>query len=352
MTLHADAALGKIREESLEEAARAASSEAVDAVRLKYLGRKDGLLTKLLQTLPSLPPDKRKDLGRLANEAKRSLEEALEIKTKALEGDKLARSLSQGGDDLTLPATPLMRGGLHPLTKVQDEIVAVFQRLGFNVAEGPEVETDFHNFTALNHPPDHPARDAHDTFYLKFHKDEAGLPLLLRTHTSPVQIRYLKTHKPPVYIVAPGRVFRHEAVDATHSYVFHQVEGLAVDDGISLADLKGALTLFARELFGSAARVRFRPSFFPFVEPGLEVDISCSFCGEKGCRLCKNSGWVEMLGAGLVHPNVLRGVGLDPDKVSGYAFGIGVERVAMFKYGVDDMRLFFENDLRFLKSLS
>jgi phenylalanyl-tRNA synthetase alpha chain len=343
--------LNKIREESLDEAARAASAEAVEAVRLKYLGRKDGLLTKLLQTLPSLPPEKRKDVGRLANEAKRALEEALESKTKFLEGEKLARSLSQRAEDLTLPGTPLARGGLHPLTKVQDEIVGVFQRLGFNVAEGPEVETDFHNFTALNHPPDHPARDAHDTFYLKSHKDEAGLPLLLRTHTSPVQIRYMKTHKPPLYIVVPGRVFRHEAVDATHSFVFHQVEGLAVDAGISLADLKGALTLFARELFGAAARVRFRPSYFPFVEPGLEVDISCSFCGEKGCRLCKNSGWVEMLGAGLVHPNVLRGVGLDPEKVSGYAFGIGVERVAMFKYGVDDMRLFFENDLRFLRSL-
>jgi phenylalanyl-tRNA synthetase alpha chain len=344
--------LNKIRSESLDEAARAASAEAVEAVRLKYLGRKDGLFTKLLQTLPSLAPAERKDVGRLANEAKRALEEALEGKTKFLEGEKLARTLSQGAEDLTLPGTPLARGGLHPLTKVQDEIVAIFQRLGFNVAEGPEVETDFHNFTALNHPPDHPARDAHDTFYLKSHKDETGLPFLLRTHTSPVQIRYMKTHKPPLSIVVPGRVFRHEAVDATHSYVFHQVEGLAVDEGISLADLKGALTLFARELFGAAARVRFRPSYFPFVEPGLEVDISCSFCGEKGCRLCKNSGWVEMLGAGLVHPNVLRGVGLDPDKVSGYAFGIGVERVAMFKYGVDDMRLFFENDLRFLRSLA
>jgi phenylalanyl-tRNA synthetase alpha chain len=334
---------------SLREAAQADTLEAVDAIHVKFLGRQSGLLTKVLQGLPTLAPEQRKDIGRRANEAKRSLETALEEKRKLLEESRLAASLAKGAEDLTLPGTPLPAGGLHPLTKVQDEIVSVFRRLGFNVAEGPEVENDFNNFTALNHPPDHPARDAHDTFYLKSHKDESGLPLLLRTHTSPVQIRYMKARKPPLYIVAPGRVFRHEAVDATHSFVFHQVEGLAVDAGISLADLKGVLSLFARQLFGSSAQVRFRPSYFPFVEPGLEVDISCSFCAGKGCRVCKNSGWVEMLGSGLVHPNVLRNAGLDPEKVSGYAFGIGVERVAMFRYGVDDMRLFYENDLRFLR---
>ncbi len=341
--------LQRIQDDSLREAAQAATAEAVEAVHVKFLGRKDGLLSKILQGLPSLPPDQKKELGRRANEAKRALETALEDKKRALDEAGLSKSLAQSAEDLTLPGTPVLRGGLHPLTRVMEEITAVFLRLGFNVAEGPEVETDHHNFTALNHPPDHPARDAHDTFYLKSHKDEAGAPLLLRTHTSPVQIRYMKTHKPPLYIVAPGRVFRHEAVDATHSFVFHQVEGLAVDTGVSLADLKGVLTLFARQLFGAGAEVRFRPSYFPFVEPGLEVDISCAFCAGKGCRVCKNSGWVEMLGAGMVHPNVLRGAGLDPDKVSGYAFGIGVERVAMFKYGVDDMRLFTENDLRFLR---
>ncbi len=341
--------LNKYQVDSLHETSEAATPEALDAVHLKYLGRKEGLLTQLLQTLPSLPPDQRKELGRKANEAKRALESALAEKKQSLESARLTKTLSETAEDLTLPGTPLVRGGLHPLTKVEEDIVAVFQRLGFNVAEGPEVETDDNNFTALNHPPDHPARDSHDTFYLKSHKDAAGAPLLLRTHTSPVQIRYMKTHKPPLYIVAPGRVFRHEAVDATHSFVFHQVEGLAVDEGISLADLKGALTLFAREMFGGSAEVRFRPSYFPFVEPGIEVDISCAFCSGKGCRVCKNTGWVEMLGAGLVHPNVLRGVGLDPGKFSGYAFGIGVERVAMFKYGVDDMRLFYENDVRFLR---
>ena len=341
--------LKKHQDDSLRETADAATPEALDVVHLKYLGRKEGLLTKLLQSVPSLPLDQRKEFGRRANEAKRSLESALEEKKRSMESGRLAKALSETAEDLTLPGTPLVRGGLHPLTKVEEEIVAVFQRLGFNVAEGPEVETDENNFTALNHPPDHPARDSHDTFYLKTHKDATGAPLLLRTHTSPVQIRYMKTHKPPLYIVAPGRVFRHEAVDATHSFVFHQVEGLAVDEGISLADLKGALTLFAREMFGGNAQVRFRPSYFPFVEPGIEVDISCSFCSGKGCRVCKNSGWVEMLGAGLVHSNVLRGVGLDPGKLSGYAFGIGVERVAMFKYGVDDMRLFYENDVRFLR---
>lgn len=341
--------LQKIQDASLAEAAKADSLEAVEAVHVKFLGRKEGLLTKVLQSLPSLPPEEKKLLGRRANEAKQSLESVLNGKKSALEESRLAQTLAKSAEDLTLPGTPLLRGSLHPLTRVQEEIVAVFQRLGFNVAEGPEVETDEHNFTALNHPPDHPARDAHDTFYLKSHKDAAGAPLLLRTHTSPVQVRYMKKRKPPLYIVAPGRVFRHEAVDATHSFVFHQVEGLAVDAHLSLADLKGVLTLFARQLFGGSAEVRFRPSHFPFVEPGLEVDISCSFCAGKGCRVCKQSGWVEMLGAGLVHPNVLRNVGVDPDKFTGYAFGIGVERVAMFRYGVDDMRLFYENDLRFLR---
>jgi phenylalanyl-tRNA synthetase alpha chain len=341
--------LQRIQDESLREASDVATPEALEAVHLKYLGRKEGLLTKVMQGLPSLPPEEKKELGRRANEAKRALESALSAKKTGLEDAALALRLAESAEDLTLPGTPFLRGGLHPLTRVQEEIVAVFQGLGFDVAEGPEVETDDNNFTALNHPPDHPARDAHDTFYLKTHKDAAGAPLLLRTHTSPVQIRHMKGRKPPCYIVAPGRVFRHEAVDATHSFVFHQVEGLAVDEGISLADLKGALSLFARRLFGAEAQVRFRPSYFPFVEPGLEVDISCSFCAGKGCRVCKNSGWVEMLGAGLVHPNVLRNVGADPAKVSGYAFGIGVERVAMFKYGVDDLRLFTENDVRFLR---
>lgn len=343
--------LDALQAESLSEAEGISTPDALESFRLKYLGRKDGRLTVLLAALPGLSPEERRDVGRRANALKNALEEAIQNRRKALDDARLTAALTRAPLDLTLPGDPLVRGGLHPLTRVQEEIVDIFVRLGFSVAEGPEVETDDNNFTALNHPPDHPARDAHDTFYLKDYKDADGRPLLLRTHTSPVQIRWMRSHRPPVYIVAPGRVFRHENVDATHSYVFHQVEGLAVDTDLSLGDLKGVLTLFAQRLFGgagTAVRTRFRPSFFPFVEPGLEMDISCTLCGQKGCRVCKGTGWVEMLGSGLVHPNVLRAAGYDAEKLSGWAFGIGVERVAMFKYGVDDMRLFYENDVRFL----
>ncbi len=341
--------------ESRSEAETLADAAALDAYRLKYLGRKDGLLTHILTSLPGLTGDEKREVGKRANALKLAIESAIAHRRQALDDARINAQLSQSKIDLTLPGTPVLRGGLHPLTRVMEEITDVFLRLGFSVAEGPEVETDDNNFTSLNHPPDHPARDSHDTFYLKGFTDEAGRPLLLRTHTSPVQIRYMRSHKPPVYIVAPGRVFRHENVDATHSYVFHQVEGLAVDTDISVADLKGVLTLFAERLFGGQGAViktRFRPSFFPFVEPGLEMDISCTLCGQKGCRVCKGTGWVEMLGSGLVHPNVLRAAGCDPEKYSGWAFGIGVERVAMFKYGVDDMRLFYENDIRFLENFA
>ena len=347
--------LDALTAESLAEASKLADVEALDAYRLKYLGRKDGLLSRILTALPGLVGDEKREVGKRANALKTAIEASITRRRQALDDARITSELSKSKVDLSLPGTPMPRGGLHPLTRVMEEITGVFLRLGFSVAEGPEVETDDNNFTALNHPPDHPARDSHDTFYLKDFTDEAGRPLLLRTHTSPVQIRYMRSHKPPVYIVAPGRVFRHENVDATHSYVFHQVEGLAVDTDISVADLKGVLTLFAERLFGgqgAVVKTRFRPSFFPFVEPGLEMDISCTLCGQKGCRVCKGTGWVEMLGSGLVHPNVLRAAGCDPDKYSGWAFGIGVERVAMFKYGVDDMRLFYENDIRFLENFA
>lgn len=334
---------------ALAEAAAAVSLEELDLVRVKWLGRREGRLTLLLQELPKLPPEQRREVGRRGNTLKNALESRLVEKKKELDEQRMAAALQAAAVDLSLPGTPLWRGALHPLTQVQEEITNAFLRLGFFCGEGPEVETDDNNFTALNHPPDHPARDAHDTFYLSDLTDEGGKPLLLRTHTSPVQIRHLRYKTPPVYMVAPGRVFRHENVDATHSYVFHQVEGLAVDHDISMSDLKGALGLFAETVFGKGIRVRLRPSFFPFVEPGVEVDISCTLCAGKGCRVCKQTGWVEMLGAGLVHPNVFRAVNIDPEKWSGYAFGIGVERVAMFKYGVDDMRLFYENDRRFLE---
>ena len=347
--------LNNLASESLAEASVLADAEALDAYRLKYLGRKDGLLTRILTSLPGLTGDEKREVGKRANALKMAIESAIAHRRQGLDDARINAQLSQSKIDLTLPGTPVLRGGLHPLTRVMEEITDVFLRLGFSVAEGPEVETDDNNFTSLNHPPDHPARDSHDTFYLKDFTDGEGRPLLLRTHTSPVQIRYMRSHRPPVYIVAPGRVFRHENVDATHSYVFHQVEGLAVDTDISVADLKGVLTLFAERLFGGQGAViktRFRPSFFPFVEPGLEMDISCTLCGQKGCRVCKGTGWVEMLGSGLVHPNVLRAAGCDPEKYSGWAFGIGVERVAMFKYGVDDMRLFYENDIRFLENFA
>jgi phenylalanyl-tRNA synthetase alpha chain len=344
--------LDALTAESLAEAENLADAEALESFRLKFLGRKDGRLTRILSALPGLPGDEKREVGKKANALKMAIESAVSRRKQWLDNARINAELSQSKIDLSLPGSPLPRGGLHPLTRVMEEITDVFLRLGFSVAEGPEVETDDNNFTSLNHPPDHPARDSHDTFYMKGVTDEAGRPHLLRTHTSPVQIRHMRSHKPPVYIVAPGRVFRHENVDATHSYVFHQVEGLAVDTDISVADLKGVLTLFAERLFGNRGakvKTRFRPSFFPFVEPGLEMDISCTLCEQKGCRVCKMTGWVEMLGSGLVHPNVLRSVGCDPDTYSGWAFGIGVERVAMFKYGVDDMRLFYENDLRFLE---
>jgi len=340
--------LARYRAESEAEIAQAQGLADVDALRIKYLGRSDGLLTRILRALPGLPPEQKKEVGRQGNELRVFIEESLASKTAGFKEQELNKSLSAATVDLTLPGAPVPAGKIHPLTRVMDEITGVFARLGFEVLEGPEVETDFFNFTALNHPPDHPARDAHDTFYVKDLKDGDNLPLLLRTHTSPVQIRTMKERKPPLYMVAPGRVFRHEAVDATHSFVFHQVEGLAVDKDVSMADLKGALALFAKHLFGAKTAVRLRPSYFPFVEPGCQVDITCTLCQGKGCRVCKNVGWIELLGAGMVHPNVFRAVGYDPEKVSGFAFGIGVERVAMFKYGVDDMRLFYENDVRFL----
>ncbi|HOW27278.1 MAG TPA: phenylalanine--tRNA ligase subunit alpha [Elusimicrobiota bacterium] len=340
--------LQTLQDEALRRIESAADAIALESLRVEYLGRKEGRLTQILRSLAQLSADEKKAIGQQSNQVKGLLEEALTRKQESIEKEKIDLSLKTSLD-LTLPATPWMRGKCHPLTQVMDDIVSVFTRLGFNIAEGPEVETDFNNFTALNHPPDHPARDSHDTFYVKDFKDGANVPLLMRTHTSPVQVRYMTTHKPPVYIVSPGRVFRHEAVDATHSYVFHQVEGLAIDTDISLADLKGVLSLFAKSLFGGDGGIRFRPSYFPFVEPGIEVDISCTLCQGKGCSVCKNTGWIEMLGAGLVNPKVLRTVGYDPEQVSGYAFGIGAERVAMFKYGINDIRLFYENDLRFLK---
>jgi phenylalanyl-tRNA synthetase alpha chain len=328
-----------IIKDAREEIERAATPRDLEEVRVKYLGKR-GVLTQLLRALPGLPPAERPLLGREANEAKAGIESELESRQTVLAGAERRARLAADRPDLTLPGRRVVPGRLHPLTQVHDEIVDVFTGMGFAVAEGPEVELDYYNFEALNIPKDHPARDMQDTFYV-------GGEILLRTQTSPVQIRTMERQKPPVRIICPGRVYRRDA-DITHSPVFHQVEGLAVDRGISMGDLKGTLELFARELFGPDSRIRFRPSFFPFTEPSAEVDVLCVLCKGGGCRVCKGSGWLEILGSGMVHPRILRNMGYDTEEVTGWAFGMGIERVAMLRYGIDDIRLFFENDLRFL----
>jgi len=337
-----DAIAGEARE-AIE---RAEASADLEALRVRFLGRQ-GALTMLLRSLGTLPAEERPVVGAAANEAKRELEALLESRLAEAAGRERQRQRAASRLDLTLPGRRPPQGGIHPLTRVHDEIVAIFVGLGFSVAEGPEIETDFYNFEALNIPRDHPARDMQDTFYVA----EATL---LRTHTSPVQIRALRAAQGalPVKTITPGRVYRRDVADASHSPVFHQVEGLAVDTSITMADLKGTLALFAREMFGPRSEIRFRPSFFPFTEPSAEVDVRCFLCAGAGCRVCKQSGWLEILGSGMVHPQVLRNGGYDPEDVTGWAFGMGIERIAMLKYGVDDLRLFFDNDLRFLRQFA
>ena len=337
------------RVDAIVEQARAAvaaaqSSSELEAVSVGVLGRQ-GSLTQLLRSLGSLAPEERPLVGAAANEAKRALEGLLDARLAAASEAERQADRSRRRLDLTLPGRRPPKGSFHPLTRVHDEIVAIFAGLGFSVAEGPEIETDYHNFEALNIPRDHPARDMQDTLYL-------SESTLLRTHTSPVQIRAMLAQKPPVRIIVPGRVYRRDVADATHSPMFHQVEGLAVDRNITMADLRGTLELFAREMFGPRSRIRFRPSFFPFTEPSAEVDVLCFVCHGAGCRLCKQGGWLEILGSGMVHPRVLRNVGYDPEDVTGWAFGMGIDRIAMLKYGIDDLRLFFENDLRFLRQFA
>ena len=336
-----DAIAGEARE-AIE---RADSSADLEALRVRFLGRQ-GALTLLLRSLGTLPAEERPVVGAAANEAKRELEALLESRLAAAADRERKRQRAERRLDLTLPGRRPPQGAVHPLSRTHDEIVAIFVGLGFSVAEGPEIETDFYNFEALNIPKDHPARDMQDTFYVA----EATL---LRTHTSPVQIRALRAAKGalPVKTITPGRVYRRDVPDASHSPVFHQVEGLAVDRHITMADLKGTLALFAREMFGPGSTIRFRPSFFPFTEPSAEVDVRCFMCGGTGCRAC-GDGWLEILGCGMVHPQVLRNGGYDPEEVTGWAFGMGIERIAMLKYGVDDLRLFFDNDLRFLRQFA
>ncbi|MCU7852137.1 MAG: phenylalanine--tRNA ligase subunit alpha [Candidatus Thiodiazotropha sp. (ex Monitilora ramsayi)] len=323
--------------------ASADNLSVLDEIRVSYLG-KSGQLTAQLKKLGTLPPEQRPQAGQAINKAKQSLQQAIEKRKVAMEQEALTARLASEKIDVTLPGRGLSRGGLHPVTRTLDRIERLFAHAGFDVVEGPEIEDDYHNFEALNIPAHHPARAMHDTFYFDAH-------LLLRTHTSPVQIRTMEHDGPPMKIIAPGRVYRCDS-DLTHTPMFHQVEGLLVDENVSFADLKGVLYDFLSSFFERELELRFRPSYFPFTEPSAEVDIECVMCGGEGCRVCSHTGWLEVLGCGMVHPEVFRHVGIDSEKYTGYAFGMGVERLTMLRYGVNDLRLFFENDLRFLKQFA
>ncbi|SHK02483.1 phenylalanine--tRNA ligase subunit alpha [Desulforamulus aeronauticus] len=333
--------LRQLAQEALGALEGANSPEEINEVRVKYLGKK-GELTQVLRGMGALSAEERPRVGQMANEVREQIEAALENRNQQAKEAEKARKLAAETLDVTLPGVPFNLGKLHPLTQVQQEIESIFLGLGFSIAEGPEIELDYYNFEALNLPKDHPARDMQDTFFI-------NPEVLLRTHTSPVQVRTMEKTVPqvPVKIICPGRVYRRDD-DATHSPMFHQVEGLVVDKHITFADLKGVLATFARQMFGPDTRTRLRPSYFPFTEPSAEVDISCVMCKGSGCRVCKGSGWLEILGSGMVHPRVLEMSGYNPEEVTGFAFGMGIERIAMLKYGIDDLRLLFDNDLRFL----
>lgn len=330
--------LQKIKEEAL--AALAAPDADVEGLRIRYLGKK-GELTAVLRGMGKLSPEQRPVMGQIANEVRVQIEEQLTKRAAELKAAAMEARLQKEKLDVTVPGEKIYMGHLHPLTKMRRELEDIFSGMGFSIAEGPEVETDYYNFQALNTPADHPARDTQDTFYITD-------SVLLRSQTSPVQVRTMEHMRPPIRIISPGRVYRSDTMDATHSPLFHQLEGLVVDEGITMGDLKGTLEKFAQLMFGADTKVRFRPHHFPFTEPSAEVDVSCFQCGGKGCRLCKGEGWIEILGAGMVHPNVLRGCNIDPEKYSGFAFGMGVERIFMLKHHVDDLRYLYENDVRFL----
>ncbi|MBE9546474.1 MAG: phenylalanine--tRNA ligase subunit alpha [Proteobacteria bacterium] len=332
--------LAELQRKAEAELNSAGSEEELLAIRTKYLGRK-GLLTLLFRKIGNAAPDERPLLGRLSNEIKEALSVKIENALEKLAPQGKYGALLQEKIDVTLPGRGVRHGRIHPISQVSQEICEVFLRLGFSVAKGPEVELDYYNFEALNIPKDHPARDMQDTFYVEDN-------IVLRTHTSPVQIRIMEKQRPPVRIVSPGKVYRHDS-DVSHTPMFHQIEGLWVDKGITFSDLKGVLTYFLQQVFGEDTVLRFRPSFFPFTEPSAEIDIQCIICGGTGCRVCGQSGWLEILGAGMVDPEVFKTVGYDPEEISGFAFGLGVERIAMLKYSISDIRLFYENDRRFLE---
>ncbi|MBU0730409.1 MAG: phenylalanine--tRNA ligase subunit alpha [Proteobacteria bacterium] len=332
----------RLKTEALDSLAACTDAGELEPFRVQYLGRKGGAITLLMRKLGEVSAEDRPRLGQLANAIKKEIESrlaetatALEVGTAAVKGVNVALLA-----DMSLPGRSHAFGKLHPVTQIMEEVCGIFEGLGFSVVEGPDVETDFYNFEALNIPQHHPARDMHDTFYI-------SESILLRTHTSPMQIRAMETQKPPLKIIAPGKVYRCDS-DITHTPMFHQVEGFLVDKKVSFADLKGVLSVFIARMFDKQTAIRFRPSFFPFTEPSAEVDIACVICKGKGCRVCKQTGWLEILGAGLIDPEVFRMVGYDPEEYSGFAFGLGIERIAMLKYGINDIRLYYENDLRFL----
>ena len=329
------AALAGLKAEAEEQIRSASDGDALQRLKTDYLGRKAGRVTAILKELPSLPDEARRPVGQAGNEVKAAIEQALAAAEAALAAAAPARTA-----DLTMPARSIWRGALHPVTAVTDEICGIFRELGFTRAVGPEAETERNNFTALNFPPEHPALDQHDTFFL-------GRGTVLRTHTSPVQIRVMEAYQPPIRVVIPGLCYRRDPFDASHAPVFTQIEGLAVDEGISFVDLKAAITFFIRRFFDPSVKVRFRPSFFPFTEPSAEVDVQCQICHGSGCPVCKGSGWVEILGAGMVDPAVFDAVGIDSERYTGWAFGMGIERTAMNRFGIDDIRQLFEADMRF-----
>jgi len=332
--------LERLQKEVVISISQASTEQDISEIRVRFLGRK-GSLTQLLKRLVTLPEGDRREIGKRANEVKEDLEKKIEGTLLPIRERERREALEREKIDVTLPGRRILVGRRHPLTQTLDEIIDIFSRLGFEVVEGPEVELDYYNFEALNIPKGHPAREMQATFFIS---DE----VVLRTHTSPVQVRTMEKKRPPVRVICPGAVYRCDS-DPTHSPMFHQVEGLLVDKGITFADLKGVLTVFVRQMFGKETRLRFRPSFFPFTEPSAEIDIECFICGGKGCGVCSNTGWLEILGSGMVDPAVYKFVNYDPEEVTGFAFGMGIERIAMLKFGINDIRLFFTNDLRFLK---
>ncbi|MDL2287867.1 phenylalanine--tRNA ligase subunit alpha [Oscillospiraceae bacterium OttesenSCG-928-F05] len=332
--------LAALKDEALAVLNAAKDSAELDALRVRFLGKK-GELTGILKQMGKLGAEERPVVGAFANDVREKIENAIDLCRTALEAKELERRLAGETIDVTLPGKRLELGHQHPMTRIIDEVKDIFIGMGFEIAEGPEVEREYYNFTALNTPENHPSRDMQDTFYM-------AEDILLRTQTSPVQVRTMESRKPPIRIIAPGRVYRKDEVDATHSPMFHQIEGLVVDKGITMGDLKGTLELLVKQIYGPESIIRFRPHHFPFTEPSAEVDVMCFMCHGEGCRTCKGEGWIELLGCGMVHPRVLEYCGIDPNVYSGYAFGIGSDRMTMRRFGVSDLRLFFENDVRFL----